>query len=161
MTTRSRVLQIRLYDGGWREPRDEPSQPTTANSGFWSGARSWFSSGSGRMWAALSTSGSTRRSADRRPVRRVGRRAERQPHTSTRGRTVERDARLGDGRESGGLARSSDGAASWARCGESAAPLFGQWTLWTRETGGGHLGALGGRTGRGGVRDQPAGACSV
>ena len=54
---------------------------------------------------------------------------------------------------------SNGGAAPWERCRESAALGFGQWTLRTLEMGGSHRGALGGSAG--GVRDQPAGTCSV
>ena len=57
----------------------------------------------------------------------------------TRGRAVEREARLGNGRDAGGWARRNNGAASGARCGESAALCSGQWTLRTHETGGSRM----------------------
>ena len=57
------------------------------------------------------------------------------------------------------LARSNGGAAPWARCGESAALGFGQWIQLTFGMGGSRRGMPGGSTG--GVRDQPAGTCSV
>ena len=62
----------------------------------------------------------------------------------TRGRAVEREARLGNGRDAGGWARRNNGVASGARCGESAALCSGQWTLRTHETGGSRIGAIGG-----------------